>query len=714
MTAMPRREWAALLPAAQAALEAGTQDAFDALRQEACRQGAWAVALGCTRRLGDGTPSLDPVSERSAQDLWQHLCAAWRFDLELRCEAAGTAGWWTESPRDAARLLAALAVDGAAAAVAAQPGAVFGRVRRRLAALAADGDDERAAEVAWRLVVALWGVRAWPWWGQALARCTGQVDGPGAATLAATVARDAGEARAALCALARGGLLERAGAISVLGDRGGHEVVALADPLWRWMAAGEIDRRCAPLPPRACHPRAEAEVARALRQGESVVVAGPPGSGRRTVVTRAARRAGVEVVDVPPGADAHAWVGACAATGTICLLVEPTGTDDEIAAWWEAVCTAYGAIASPVRLAVVAGPEPRGAGVLRGVRHVTLGTPARRAQYRVWRETLCCKGWSLRAARRLARAAVAAAPWLPGEIAAAAPVAGAPVRQSLRRALGARCARAASELEGLVGVAMDAPPQAGVWTPRVAAALNEAVRWWHHRDVLVGGSRPGLVVLLYGPPGTGKSLAAATLAARLGMPLARVATGGVLSRWLGETEKNLARLFAWARRAGAVLFFDEADALLATRSRQVSGAADRQANTEVAQLLQLLDAHDGAVVLATNLAQVLDEAVRRRVHFSVRIDLPDGEARRRLWRGHLPEHWLRAPELRKAVDEVARRFEMSGGDIRQAAWRATVRAAARGQMLPEDLMVEAAERLRAAGRFRPALARAAKRDNVGA
>jgi hypothetical protein len=197
-------------------------------------------------------------------------------------------------------------------------------------------------------------------------------------------------------------------------------------------------------------------------------------------------------------------------------------------------------------------------------------------------------------------------------------------------------------------------------------------RWGFARRI--GGAR-GIKAMFAGPSGTGKTMAAAIVAQRLHLDLYRIELANVVSKYIGETEKNLDRAFEAARRANAVLFIDEADALLGKRS-QVKDAHDRYANVEIAYLLQKMEDHDGIVIVATNLAQNIDDAFSRRMQFVIEFPMPDVVGRERLWRGLIPES---AP-LASDVDFtfLARQFEMAGGDIRNVVLDAAYRAAQNG------------------------------------
>ncbi|MGH8932736.1 MAG: ATP-binding protein, partial [Egibacteraceae bacterium] len=185
--------------------------------------------------------------------------------------------------------------------------------------------------------------------------------------------------------------------------------------------------------------------------------------------------------------------------------------------------------------------------------------------------------------------------------------------------------------------------------------------------------RRGLRLLFCGPPGTGKTLAAEVIAGELGRDLLVVDLSRMVSKWIGETEKNLAAAFEAAERGGAALLFDEADALFGKRT-EVGDARDRYANLETAYLLSRLERFDGVAILATNLRQNLDTAFARRLEFIVSFDLPTTAERELLWRCHLPPGAPLAPSVDLA--RLAALYELSGALIRNAAVAAAFLAAA--------------------------------------
>ncbi len=199
----------------------------------------------------------------------------------------------------------------------------------------------------------------------------------------------------------------------------------------------------------------------------------------------------------------------------------------------------------------------------------------------------------------------------------------------------------------------------------------------------------GLVALFYGPSGTGKTMAAEVVADSLGKDLYRVDLAGVVSKYIGETEKNLRAIFDEADRSDALLFFDEADALFGKRS-EVRDAHDRYANIEINYLLQRIESFSGIAILATNMRQHLDEAFLRRIHVSIEFPIPRAAERLEIWRRSFPH----VAPLAKDVDLgfFADRFEVSGGSIRNIALGAAYLAAEAGLDIGMPHLVAAAQR----------------------
>jgi hypothetical protein len=211
--------------------------------------------------------------------------------------------------------------------------------------------------------------------------------------------------------------------------------------------------------------------------------------------------------------------------------------------------------------------------------------------------------------------------------------------------------------------------------PEPARDLDLAIAWIRRGAEAIARGGPlvadaadaGLVCLLCGPSGTGKTLAAQVLGAETGLDVLRVDVSRVMSKYIGETEKHLDAVFRDAEAAGAILLFDEADAVFARRS-DVKSSHDRYANVETGFLLQRLEAHRGVVVLTTNLERNLDDAFLRRIQIRIELGPPDEAQRAAIWRMHLP------PGTDLEVDAFARRFVLTGGEIRNATLAALVLA----------------------------------------
>jgi hypothetical protein len=245
---------------------------------------------------------------------------------------------------------------------------------------------------------------------------------------------------------------------------------------------------------------------------------------------------------------------------------------------------------------------------------------------------------------------------------------------------GARAQNAA----GLERLARRIQPAVGfadlVLPPDTMAQLKELLTRARYREQVLdvwkmGGPstrRRGLTALFAGPSGTGKTMAAEVLASELGLDLYTVDLATVVDKYVGETEKNLDRIFAEAERINGVILFDEADALFGKRS-EVSDAHDRYANVEVAYLLQRMELFDGIAILATNLRANLDEAFTRRLDSLVDFPEPEAEYRRRLWERSLGTTMPRTDDL--DLDFLAQSFKLSGGAIRNITVAAAYAAA---------------------------------------
>jgi SpoVK/Ycf46/Vps4 family AAA+-type ATPase len=243
-------------------------------------------------------------------------------------------------------------------------------------------------------------------------------------------------------------------------------------------------------------------------------------------------------------------------------------------------------------------------------------------------------------------------------------------------------------------------PARGDWSELALPERTEReLRWLEarcrHREVLPGvvgaalaaDLTPGVRALFKGPSGTGKTAAARILAARLGKPAFRVDLAHTVSKYIGETEKNLARLFAAARALDAVLLLDEGDALMAGRTG-VSNANDRYANLETNYLLQALERHEGILLVTSNAAERIDPAFRRRLDVVIDFPAPDAAARARILAIHLPAEHAVSTDLK---ERLASRCALNGGQWRNAVLHAALLALEAGGPIG-DTELEAAVR----------------------
>lgn len=245
-----------------------------------------------------------------------------------------------------------------------------------------------------------------------------------------------------------------------------------------------------------------------------------------------------------------------------------------------------------------------------------------------------------------------------------------------------------------------------VLPPEPLALLHELVQRARHREQVLGawglrtggGRGRGVVGLFAGESGTGKTLSAEVVAGELGLDLYVVELSAVVDKYVGETEKNLERIFSEADRTDALLLFDEADAVFGKRS-EVKSSHDRYANLESAYLLQRLESFDGIAVLTTNLRANIDDAFTRRLDLVVDFPFPDAEQRIALWRSCLTATPC-ADDL--GLEACAKEFELSGGAIRSAAVTAGYLAAGRGAPVSaEDIRAGARREYRKMGRLVP-------------
>jgi len=271
------------------------------------------------------------------------------------------------------------------------------------------------------------------------------------------------------------------------------------------------------------------------------------------------------------------------------------------------------------------------------------------------------------------------------QVGLAYPMLGGDVDASVRRLAGGTIDRLARRIR----------PRRG-WPDLVAperrlALLRDISMRYRHRETVIdawghrGRKGRGVVALFHGPSGTGKTLSAEIVACDLGLDLFVIDLAAIVSKYIGETEKNLEQIFEAASSGRVVLLFDEADAIFGERSK-TQDAQDRYANLEVSYLLQRIEAYEGIAVLTTNLMSNIDQAFLRRIDVAVEYALPDETERRELWRSGFPP---RAPLGTLDLDLLASQFKIAGGAIHNVALTAAFLAADRGEPISMSLVMEA-------------------------
>ena len=242
-----------------------------------------------------------------------------------------------------------------------------------------------------------------------------------------------------------------------------------------------------------------------------------------------------------------------------------------------------------------------------------------------------------------------------------------------------------------------------VLAPQVLAEIDVIKTWMQHSNTIMKewglekSIKPGYRSLFYGPPGTGKTLTATLIGAELGVDVYRIDLSMVVSKYIGETEKNLANVFNQAQHKNWILFFDEADALFGKRT-QTTNSNDRHANQEISYLLQRVEDYPGIVILATNLKANIDEAFARRFQSLVYFPLPDVSLRQRLWENTLNGKAVLDADVDLAY--LANEYELSGGAITNVVRYGAISALQmkRASINRDDLVEGVAKELRKEGK----------------
>jgi AAA+ superfamily predicted ATPase len=439
---------------------------------------------------------------------------------------------------------------------------------------------------------------------------------------------------------------------------------------------------------------------RSRRASSDLLLRGPRGSGRGEIAREACRRLGLPLLAAHAGTllGQEKPVEAAALLLREALLLdaqvliegaEALLSESENA---QRLRSALGSSPKPVMLAAAGLELPRlGRAVV--VRDVKIAETHQREG--VWRELLPeVKAGEIGSLYRLgvgAMARVADGARLRAQVRGRAEASHADVAQAVR-----------SEFATDLGTLATRVDVSQTWEDLVVSdetgrTIAELVDQLRHRATVLGrwgfqrklGKGLGTTALFSGEPGTGKSMVAGLIARELGLELYQIDLSRVLSKWIGETEKNLSRVFDAAETGHVVLLFDEADALLGKRTADVKGANDRYANIETNFILQRLEAFHGVAILTSNLESSIDPALSRRLSFELRFMFPDIEQRTEIWRRMLPAELPIEGEI--DYKALATRFELAGGHIRNIVLRAAYLAAADSDALTMQHLLRAAE-----------------------
>jgi hypothetical protein len=428
--------------------------------------------------------------------------------------------------------------------------------------------------------------------------------------------------------------------------------------------------------------RARAAIERAAKSAPSaIVISGPAGSGREGLAVALPRLLGKQGLRVDPARHAPPLDAVRVSREAALYDAVPilSGSDEIPAAELGAVLGRD----TPVVIAV--GRENAFAKLLalsaRTVIEVALPRPSHGERSRIWQQALANGS----AAGADLDAVAARFPFGPGRIRAVARLfrSETPAAEDERSASIEQACRRLSAIEvGALAQRLTSPYTRDdvVVSPEIRRELDLITAWSRHGhqafDVQGPGRNlragPGLACLFHGPPGTGKTMAAQAVARDAGFEIYRIDLSQVVNKYIGETEKNLSKLFDAAEDSNSLLFFDEADSLFGKRS-EIKDAHDRYANIEIGYLLQRLESYRGIAVLATNLRKNLDDAFLRRLQIIAEFPIPGPAERSRIWARLLPP----AAERDAGVDIalLADRFAIAGGSIKNAIFTGTLLAA---------------------------------------
>jgi MoxR-like ATPase len=458
--------------------------------------------------------------------------------------------------------------------------------------------------------------------------------------------------------LTRGALVaERV--IDLVGDGPvGSREIRLDEELVEWLLGGEVGVACAPQEAPAEAVAAAIGAVRSLRAPVRIRLSGPRGCGQRAVARTVAGELGLRLLETTPQDAARADRLARLAGSVLLVDGDEAPAAELHAPIVLATCFLTGAVEVELR-------RPR----LRDRRDAwTRALPGCEVERVASRFDLTLDEIEAASADAWRRAAAAGREIVEADLFAAARAGSGGALEGLAT----RIAPARTWDDLVVGESQLA--QLRELCDTVGERSHVLDDWGFGRKLSSGR---GVAALFSGAPGTGKTLAAEVVANELGLDLFRIELAGVVSKYIGETEKNLDRIFAAAEGATAVLLFDEADALFGKRS-EVRDSHDRFANIEISYLLQKMEAYEGLAILATNLRDNLDDAFLRRLSFLVTFPFPEEEQRRRIWEFVWPTE---TPLDGLDLDELAALHRLSGGQIKSAAVAAAYLAATDGGLV---------------------------------